>query len=94
MGVGVFLLARYPCTPPSTLEGKGDEAHQIGEPKWTATDPLLTQCIHSSVLESQPPHKIVNLISWSVIVNKKLTIFGGVDFRKLINEYAPKKSVR
>jgi hypothetical protein len=34
----------------------------------------LTQCIHQLLLESQSPHKTVNLIFELVIVNKKLTI--------------------
>jgi len=39
-----------------------------------------TQCFHYLVLESQPPHKIVNLIFKLVIVNNKLTIVGELTF--------------
>ena len=39
----------------------------------------LTQCIHQLVLESQLPHKTVNLMFELVTVNNKLTICGGVD---------------
>ena len=37
----------------------------------------LTECIYQLVLESQLPHKTVNLIFSSVIVNNKLTILWG-----------------
>ena len=37
----------------------------------------LTQCIDWWVLESQLPHKNVNLISWLGIVNNRLTILLG-----------------
>jgi len=37
----------------------------------------LTECISELTLESQIPHKIVNLMSKSVITNNKLTILWG-----------------
>ena len=37
----------------------------------------LTECVHAVVLESQPPHKAVNLISQLVIVNNMLIIWWG-----------------
>ena len=40
-----------------------------------------TQCINQMVLESQLPHKIVNSLFHSIIVNNELTIlWGGVTF--------------
>jgi hypothetical protein len=37
----------------------------------------LTECINQMVLESQLPHTIVNLLSYLVIENNKLTILFG-----------------
>jgi hypothetical protein len=50
--------------------------------------PYLTQCFNQSVLESQLPHKTVNWISLSVIVNKKLTILWGSRLPK-IDQWIP-----
>ena len=39
------------------------------------------------VLESHPPHKIVNLLFEDLFDNSDLTICGGVDFRNPFNSY-------
>ena len=45
----------------------------------------LTRSINQMVLENQLPHKTVNLVFKLVIVQNKLTIWGGVDFLKPFN---------
>jgi len=47
----------------------------------------LTQYIYQSVLESQLPHKIVNLAFTITKQNIESTFLGGVDFLKLTNEH-------
>ena len=47
----------------------------------------LTRCIDSTVIESQLPHKIVDLLFRLVKVNNKLTICGRVEFLKSFNRY-------
>ena len=61
-------MAQYPGLDLSRVAGGGRAVRGAD---------YLTECIYYLVLESQPPHKTVNLIFQLVIVKNKLTILWG-----------------
>ena len=66
------------CVPHSLDEPYCQEHEQFApHPPVSGVEIHLTEFIYSLVLESQLPHKIVNLISQLVIVNNKLDYFEG-----------------
>ena len=51
----------------------------------SAAPQILSDTMYLSIFESHLPHQSVNLLFKLVAVNNKLTVWGGVDFSKLIN---------
>jgi len=46
----------------------------------------LTECIHSLVSESQPPHKMVNVLFTFTNGKTELTVCGGINFLQPIDK--------
>ena len=73
------------CVQRLGARGRLEEALHLRDRQ--SGQPILTECIHELVLESQLPHKTVNLIFPSVVVHNRLTILWGSGLLKLINKY-------
>ena len=87
---GGFLGARYPCSARAVSYERGTLA--APDPAASRVSPALhraylTQCVYLLVLESQLPHKIVNLLSTITDQYIKLTVLWRVEFLKLIDGY-------
>ena len=63
------------------------EARRVGGYNMLCVQAYLIRCVDQLFLESQLPHKIVNLLVTVSNLNNKLTVCGGVDFLKLIDKY-------
>ena len=88
-----FKASDHPLTAEPWLNQKtGVSEEEANRTCWrpetgVTSKPHLTECIYQLVLESQLPHKTVNLTFQLVIVNNKLTILWGSWLSKTIDGY-------